>query len=522
VRCLLVIALLLAGPAPVSAKSSAYADYTRVLRLLEQWRYDEARTDIAALARKFPGAVETLYLRAEMAYLDGDYPRSVKLLASLPDSGLGGQVGELRALAASTAEVTRGFTSRESAGGHFVIYFQPGKDELIADLAGEVLEAARTAIGADLGLSPASKIRVEILGKSADLAGLSTLTEKEIDTTGTIALCKYNKLMVVSPRATLFGYPWMDTLAHEYVHFVVSTVSADQVPIWLHEGLAHFEQIRWRSDPRLALSSIEQHLLASALTRRRLISFDAMHPSMAKLPSQEAAALAFAEVTSMVAFIHGKVGYPGLRQALALQKEGRSARRAVAEVLGMRWPEVERSWKAWLRTAGLKSSRSLAGRASAPRIRFDRGGKRDENVGVGEIASAKARKFARLGGLLRARDRAAAAAIEYQKAIALAADDPFIAGKLSRTYLELERWDEAIALATRLAQLDDGDAVAPTTLGLAYSASGRPEPAARAFEQALRISPFDPSVRCGLADAYSATGKVALAAREQRACTMLK
>ena len=210
------------------------------------------------------------------------------------------------------------------------------------------------------------------------------------------------------------------------------------------------------------------------------------------------------------------------RQALALQKEGRSARRAVAEVLGMRWPEVERSWKAWLRTAGLKSSRSLAGRASAPRIRFDRGGKRDENVGVGEIASAKARKFARLGGLLRARDRAAAAAIEYQKAIALAPDDPFVAGKLSRTYLELERWDEAIALATRLAQLDDGDAVAPTTLGLAYSASGRPEPAARAFEQALRISPFDPSVRCGLADAYSATGKVALAAREQRACTMLK
>ena len=26
--------------------------------------------------------------------------------------------------------------------------------------------------------------------------------------------------MVVSPRATLFGYPWMDTLAHEYIALV--------------------------------------------------------------------------------------------------------------------------------------------------------------------------------------------------------------------------------------------------------------------------------------------------------------
>ena len=41
---------------------------------------------------------------------------------------------------------------------------------------------------------------------------MSTLTEKEIETTGTIALCKYGKLMIVTPRATVFGYPWMDTL----------------------------------------------------------------------------------------------------------------------------------------------------------------------------------------------------------------------------------------------------------------------------------------------------------------------
>ena len=42
---------------------------------------------------------------------------------------------------------------------------------------------------------------------------------------GTIAICKYNKLMFTSPKAMLRGYEWLDTLSHEYVHFVISVIS---------------------------------------------------------------------------------------------------------------------------------------------------------------------------------------------------------------------------------------------------------------------------------------------------------
>src|SRR6202012_3200991 len=101
----------------------------------------------------------------------------------------------------------------------------------------DVLDHAWQTIGTDLGLQPADPIRVEILGAPADLARTSPLTQAEIETTGTIALSKYNKLMVVSPRATLFGYPWMDTLAHEYTHLLVSRISHDAVPVGVAEGL---------------------------------------------------------------------------------------------------------------------------------------------------------------------------------------------------------------------------------------------------------------------------------------------
>ena len=49
--------------------------------------------------------------------------------------------------------------------------------------------------------------------------------------------------MAVTPRALLRGYPWRDTLAHEYVHLVISRLSHNRVPVWLHEGLAEHVQM---------------------------------------------------------------------------------------------------------------------------------------------------------------------------------------------------------------------------------------------------------------------------------------
>jgi tetratricopeptide (TPR) repeat protein len=516
--------VLLAIPAdPAGAKRDLDGDMLRAARHLQSWRFEEARALITQLAQKAPRTPETRYLRAELAFLDGHYQRAIELMAGLGNDAVGGNVGALRRLAASTLEATRGFAQATSPGGHFTIWYPPGKDEAIVDLTGEVLEAAYQALGEDLGYRPPRPIRVEILPAPADLARVSTLTEKEIETTGTIALCKYGKLMVVTPRATVFGYPWMDTLVHEYVHYMVSRMSHDRVPVWLHEGLARYLQIRWRGPAGKPLSAVDEHLLATALKKNELISFDDMHPSMAKLPSQKAAALAFAEVATMVAYLHQEAGTPGVRRMLQLVKAGKGARKAVADVMGSEWSGVEKGWKQYLRSARLRAQPALAGRADARRIRFVKGKGDKENVGAEEVQSGKGRKHARLGGLLRARGMREAAAIEYEKALAASGgSDPYLAAKLSRTYLELGKPERAIALAEPLLEADDTEATPAVTLGLAYQAAGRAAEAAAAFEVALRVSPFDPSVRCGLAEVYQSLGKMPLAARETRACQRVR
>jgi len=507
-----LLGLLAASPAHARRDRTTAGDVIRAARYLQTARLDDARAVLADLQRRAADTHEVKWLEAELAFQSGDYAGAIKQLDKLPDDAVDGLVGQTRKLAASTLAVTESFAELRSPRGHFVIRYAAGPDATIAGLAGEVLDAAWQAVGDDLGLKPADPIRVELLGAPADLAKLSPLTETDIETTGTIALSKYNKLMVVSPRATIFGYPWMDTLAHEYTHLVVSRVAHDAVPVWLQEGLARLEQTRWRRGPELQLSTTEQALLAAALRKGRLITFDEMHPSMAKLPSQEAAALAYAEVYTLVGWMQSKIGYRGIRDALIAQRDGKSARRAVAEALGMPWTAVEREWRTHLKVGDSKA------RAGKP-IKFAKGGVDSENVGLEQV-NARARKHARLGGMLRARGQNEAAVVEYEKALT-GGPEPFVAGKLARTLIELGRFDRAIELATPLVTADDHDAVAAVTLGLARSARHQWREAVSAYELALGVSPFDPTTRCGLAEAYAQT-KDARATRERSACDQLK
>ncbi|MEZ4365606.1 MAG: tetratricopeptide repeat protein [Kofleriaceae bacterium] len=123
--------------------------------------------------------------------------------------------------------------------------------------------------------------------------------------------------------------------------------------------------------------------------------------------------------------------------------------------------------------------------------------------------------------MLRARGHAAAAVLEYERALAVDPGDARVAGKLARTLVEAGEPARAIAIATPLAAADEDDPVAAVTLGAAHLALGAFAPAAAALEQALRVSPFDPTVRCGLAAAYDATGD-ARAGREHAACAALR
>jgi hypothetical protein len=301
----LALALLLASPAPAAevtatprGPTSSAPDFgppttieQAMSRLLDE--------DVA-------GSADFIEAWAAAHPLDGGGRLSLGLLrlyqhrseeaVTLLEVGLAGQHdphGNLR-IARNAAALAKGWAQAES--DHFVVAYPKGKDEVLVPYLLETLEAQRAALAQDLGVAPPGKVRVEILPSPTDLARLSSLTEKEIRGSGTIALCKYNKLMLVSPKALVTGYDWLDTAAHEFTHYAVALKAGPRAPIWLHEGVAKWWESRWRGAGGQDYEPYAAALVRRAIETNALVTFEQMHPSMAKLPTQELATLAYAQV----------------------------------------------------------------------------------------------------------------------------------------------------------------------------------------------------------------------------------
>jgi len=491
------LAVLLAAPSARAAGEAAGVE-----RLYSEWRFEEADRALAALVKAHPAEPATLAAQGYERFLAGDFRASVAEYQAAAGQGAPpAHFKEMIRLADGSARAIDGYLERRSA--HFVFRF-PAEDTVLADYGLETLEAAAAALGGDLGFVPSRPIPVDILRGSRDLAVMTTLGEDEIERTGTVAVSKWSRIMLTSPRAMRLGYEWQDSLAHEFVHYVVAALTHDRAPVWLQEGLAKFLEHRWRAPAGLALNPSMQHFLAKALAGGKLIGFDAMHPSMAKLPRAEDAVLAFAEVTTAIACLFDRGNTAALREVLAMVREGGDARAAVARAYGGSgaWGDFERAWRQFM--AGLhyrtlpgleatlpKYKKKAAGTSSAP-------SEDDASSSAGE-----ADRFLRLGNMMLLRNRPLAASVEYEKGWRLAASSHWIfAVKLGRTYLAL---GDAVEAGKVIAP---AEAIYPELpwphliAGQAALGRGEAGAAVSSLLLSLAINPYDPSVHCSLAEAY--------------------
>lgn len=488
------------GPTSGVGGAARTAEGERIDKLFLAWRFAEGEAALAALSRQFPGTAETLYLEGHSRFLSGDYTgASAKLRAAQEIAPEDPEIGFLATVAINAGKAIAGH--KEARSAHFVLRYPP-EDQVLVDYGLEALETMLQAMTSDLGFVPSRPIHIDIYRSPSDLAAVSTLTEEEVKTTGTIALCKWARLMATSPRALSLGYPWLDSLAHELVHYVVSALTFDRAPVWFQEGFAKFLEKRWRAQPSGELPPAMQHLLAKALSSGKLISFERMHPSMAKLPTAEDASLAFAEVATAMASLHAKGGTEALKTAIAHVRDGEDARKAVAAAAGGTWPEFERHWKAFM---AAQKYRTFPGMEPVKRsfrksgaIASKKGPSEDEEA-LGLDASSK---FLRLGNMMLRRNRTRSAVLEYEKGAKAGGNKWVFAVKLGRTHLLLGQNDRALKSVTEIENLYPELPWPHLIAGQALLGLGQPLEAIASLEKCLATNPFDPNVHCALAEAY--------------------
>lgn len=474
----------------------------------------EDATLLDELATRHPNDPDVHFERAMWRFAKGDYAGAVQdaTLGIRPDAELRSLAErlELYRILVATQEATRGFLEVRSADGRYIVRHAPGPDRVLADYALEALEAADRALESELGYRVPGPVRLEIYPTAATLALVSSLTVEEIETTGTIALCKWDRLMITSPRALVRGYPWVDTIGHEFVHLVLSRAAHDRAPVWMQEGFARFLERRWRGGaPSVLLDSPSNALLSAAVREHRLLPFDRLHPSIAMLPSAEEAALAFAQVSTFVERFYRDHGPAALRDVIARVSAGVDARDAFAAASGETWDALENQWK-----LGLARRQPAEGEAEVRPLVFRHDGQ--EHDDTREVRVDEARRFVRLGDLLWSRQRPLGASVEYGKAWDRANGDPIVASRLARSALAGGRAERAIEVLEPLVETIRDHEPLWAVLASARLSRGDLDAAETAALEAIRLNPFDPQPHCDLAQAASQYRE-----RESRICREL-
>lgn len=530
----LLCALLFAAPARADLRELA----KNVEEQLEAWDVPGSSRAVDELVHSFPDSPEAAYYRGRVLFEQGKYDEAVKEYSEAAQRGATPGSFESLAhresmvendarLARAAAEETRGDAVFESE--HFTLRTRPGKDTLLAPYALPALEKAYAGLTRDLGVAPLAKIRVEVYDSAKSLAHVSPLTVEQIKASGTIALCKYSRLMITSPKALLRGYPWLDTLSHEFVHYLVTQRGRNTVPIWLHEGLAKFLETRWRGPPGMAVDEMQLQLLQEAARKKTLIPFARMHPSIALLPTQEQAALAFAEVEAAMRLLYQRGGQPALTELVSAMAAGLTDEQAVAQAYGKSFKEFEADWRAEVakprtRAVSQKSVRPQAakklvfkedakGRTEPPDL------KASSPIGHAlEPEDAETKRAIRLGEIFYARRRWASAAHEYGRARArLPREIPLVSRRYAFSEARLGHYAEAEEALARAVEVDPEDEAAQALYGEVLKQLKKFDKAKIALDNGIAMDPFDPELHAIYLSVAKELKDKPLEEREQKA-----
>jgi tetratricopeptide (TPR) repeat protein len=486
------------------ARADLQSEVTEGYLLIDQWRFEEANKQTQQLLQKYPNSGDVHFLNARVEFYKGNYEKAWKILETVDDQYH--TVKEFKTLVNNTREATSVFVTQESE--HFIFSYIDGPDQVLIPYAKEVMEKSYQVLGKILGYFPKQKVRVEIYPDRIPFSRISPLTLKDIMTSGTVALCKYNRIMMISPGSLVRGYSWMDTLSHEYTHYLLSSKSYNNAPLWLHEGIAKYLETRWRENADY-MTPIMETILADGLANDYMVALEDMMPSLAKLKSAEDVQLAYAEVAAMVDYMVQQNGETILAQLATALAEGSPFEKALETLVGKGLNEFQADWKKYMDGRKLKTIPGL----TVLKFRFKNQGSTGENDSAKEAAlqeagNQRAHDLTMLGDILKSRQYIQAAIVEYQKAI----DEskmlsPILYNKLAGTYLLQKDYAKSEVLLRKSLNYYPQFTTTLTHLGELYYMKKDYAAAEEFFQKAMRINPFNPLVHSRLINIYAALGQ---------------
>jgi len=420
----------------------------------------------------------------------GDYVRAARAFEQVDpeelkkDAYFSNRLEELQ----KTAEALKDFTVFETE--NFSFRYMDGIDKVMLYFLPDILEQVYASYSSLFHFARDEKIIVELMPDYTLFSYASALSKSQIETTGTIALCVENRLVVLTPRRVAQGYYWPDVIAHEFVHYILTKKSGDKVPLWMQEGVAKFFEARWEDAGASPLDAGMETSLALALKQGELLSVKQMMPSFAALPSAQMARQAYAQTTTMIDYLCRLKGEQIVPQIVVGLRDG-DMDQVLTQMVGVDFKTFEADWRDWL----IKQNYKVRGDIEAHGVTLLDKDILPEKIESLEAENQRDLKHVRLGDLLLERNRYVSALKEYGKINQAG-------GKMSRQIVlrvvdcnrKLGREDQVIKVIDENISEVENDITM-----LVYKAQARAALEENAeveilLQRAIRLNPFHPAI----------------------------
>jgi len=278
----------------------------------------------------------------------------------------------------------------------------------------------------------------------------------------------------------------------------------------------------------MAVDDMSLSLLQDAAKKGKLIPFAKMHPSIAMLPTQEQAALAFAEVEAAIRLLYQRGGQAALTELVSAMAAGMTDEEAVAQAYGKSFAEFEADWQAELKKPRAKAVSQKAVRPSVAKklvFKEDAKGRAEppplDATAADAPADQEGKRAARLGEIFYARRRWAAAAKEYARARQrVAREVPHIARRYAFAQMQLGRFPEAEEALRSAVERDPDDEAAQALYAHVLVKRGALDKARVALDNGIAVDPFDPDLHATYVEVAKGLKDPALEERERKAVAL--
>jgi hypothetical protein len=226
-------------------------------------------------------------------------------------------------------------TSTVPQSGELSFFWYEGGDSFARELM-DACEEGLARLTQDIGTYPERPIKIYIYASTGDLQGAMIFPQ---EWSGGVAFTGFGIIAIGIPPSNL---DWgKKALVHELTHLVVHQATFSpygQLPIWLDEGLATYNEGELDSDLR---SYLERAILEDELISVRSLC----SPFSAY---SEKAYLSYAQSYSLVEYLLDNYGQDKMLDLLTLFKQGSTYDKALTEVYGFDIDGLDARWRGTL------------------------------------------------------------------------------------------------------------------------------------------------------------------------------